>query len=111
LPADNHVAEQLSNAIVGWFKQRAGRGPTHSKAHVADDHVLVLLRNVQTTVERTLVERGRAELVEELRRVIRDIYQEELCALVAREVGRPVVAMLGDHDPATDTSALVFVFS
>jgi uncharacterized protein YbcI len=111
LPVDNHVALQLSNAIVGWFKERAGRGPTHTKAHIADDHALVLLRDVHTRVERTLVENGRADLVEELRHVLRGIHHDELCALVSRQLGRPVTTMLSDHDPATDTSALVFVFS
>ena len=109
--SDIPVALQLSNAIVGWYKARAGRGPTHARADVADDHALVLLRNVQTTVERTLVEHGRGDLVDELRQVLRGVHHEELCALVSREVGRPVATMLSDHDPATDTSVLVFVFS
>ena len=108
-PAENQVAEQVSNAIVGWFKERAGRGPTHTKAYLADDHVLVLLANVQTTVERTLVEHGQSELVDQLRRTIRNAYRDELCALVSAKVGRPVATMLSDHDPNTDSSALVFL--
>ena len=108
-PAENQVAEQVSNAIVGWFKERAGRGPTHTKAYLADDHVLVLLANVQTTVERTLVHHGHGELVDRLRRTIRDAYSDELCALVSSKVGRPVATMLSDHDPYTDSSALVFL--
>jgi uncharacterized protein YbcI len=108
-PGDNHVAQEVSNAIVAWFKERAGRGPTHTKAYLADDHVLVLLRNVQTTVERTLVEHGQSELVDQLRRTIRDAYRDELCALVSAKVGRPVATLLSDHDPSADTSALVFL--
>ena len=89
LPAGNDVAQQVSNAIVGWFKERAGRGPTQAKAYLADDHVLVLLENVQTTVERTLIAHGQGELVDRLRRTIRGIYREELCAWwPARSIGR-----------------------
>jgi uncharacterized protein YbcI len=107
--SDIPVALQLSNAIVGWYKARAGRGPTHARAHIADDHALVLLRNVQTTLERTVVEHGRGDLVSELREVLRGAHHEELCALVSREVGRPVATTLSDHDTATDTSVLVFM--
>ena len=89
LPAGNDVAQQVSNAIVGWFKERAGRGPTQAKAYLADDHVLVLLENVQTTVERTLIAHGQGEFVDRLRRTIRGIYREELCAWwPARSIGR-----------------------
>ena len=107
--SDNHAAEQISNAIVAWFKERAGRGPTQTKTYLDDDHVLVLLRNVQTTVERTLVDHGQGELVNQLRRTIRGIYLQELCALVASKVERPVATMLSDHDPETNASALVFL--
>ena len=107
--SDNHVAEQISNAIVAWFKERAGRGPTQTKTYLDDDHVLVLLRNVQTTVERTLVDHGQGELVNKLRRTIRGIYRQELCALVASKVERPVATMLSDHDPETNASVLVFL--
>ena len=100
----NQVAEQVSNAIVAWFKERAGRGPTQTKAYLADDHLLVLLRNVQTTVERTLVDHDHGDLVEHLRRRVRDIHRDEICALVARTTDRRVATMLSDHDPATDTA-------
>ncbi len=73
--SDNQVAEQISTAIVAWFKERAGRGPTQTKTYLDDDHVLVLLGNVQTTVERTLVDHGQSELVDQLRRTIRGIYR------------------------------------
>ena len=87
-----------------------GRGPTQTKAYFVEGHLLVLLRNVQTTAERTLVEHGEGELVEHLRRKVRDAYRDELCAVVAHTIGRRVATMLSDHDPATDTSALVFLF-
>ena len=102
-------AQAVSNAIVAWFKETAGRGPTRAKAYIADDHVLVLLGSVQTTVERTLLDHGQGELVDRLRRTMRGIYRDELCELVSRNVDRPVATMLSDHDPSTDTSALVFL--
>ena len=102
-------AERLSNAVVGWFKERIGRGPTNAKTQIGDDHVLVLLSHVQTTVERTLVEADQGALVDQLHRTLRGLYREELCALVSVHLDRPVATMLSDHDPDTDCSALVFL--
>ena len=99
----------MPNAIVAWFKERIGRGPTQTKAYFVDGHLLVPLRNVQRTVERTLIEHGQGELVERLRRRARDLHRDEICAVVARATERRVTTMLSDHDPATDTSALVFL--
>jgi uncharacterized protein YbcI len=108
-PCSHFPGELLTNAVVGWFKERTGRGPQQCRAHVHDEHVLVLLRSVQTPLERSLVSAGHAELVNDLRRTLRNIHVDELCALISLKVGRPVETMLSDHDPTTDTSALVFL--
>ena len=74
--ADRHVAEQISSAIVSWFKERAGRGPTQTKTHLDGSSTSCAAR-------------------------FQGIYRQELCALVASKVERPVATMLSDHDPET----------
>jgi hypothetical protein len=56
-----------------------------------------------------LTDQGREDLVGELRHVVEGAFHDELCALVAAATGRRVRAMLSDHDPATDSTALVFL--
>ena len=109
VPAQDQVTERLVNALLGWYKETVGRGPTSVKGFVHDDYVLVVMRNVQATVERTLVGHERADLVSQVQGKVREHYADEVCALVAREVGRPVATMLSDHHPQADVTALVFL--
>jgi uncharacterized protein YbcI len=100
----------LANGVVAWYQQRFGRGPTRAKAYLNDDYVLVVLGEVQSRAERTLVEQGDAASVINLRRAIKEAHKEALCNLVSELTGRPVDIMLSDHNPHKDTSAMVFLF-
>ena len=105
------AAQELSNAIVRWYAEKFGRGPTRSKAYIEQDHATVILGDVQTTVERTLAANGEGALVKEVRRTVKAIHRTELSRLVERTTGRSVVAMHSDHDPGTDTAVYVFLFA
>jgi uncharacterized protein YbcI len=104
------TTQDLATGVVAWYQQRFGRGPTRAKAYVNDDYVLVVLGEVQSRAERTLVEQGDATSVINLRRAIKEAHKEALCELVAELTGRPVRIMLSDHNPYEDTSAMVFLF-
>src|SRR6185369_5444792 len=68
LPSDRGSARSaIANAIVRLHAEHYGRGPTRARAHVAEDFVLVVLEDVFTTAERTLVAAGRADRVREAR--------------------------------------------
>ena len=110
-PASGAALEVINNSVVAWFKERTGRGPQRCQASIRGDHVLVVLRSVQTASERTLVDTGQADQVKQLRRTLCDNDRDRLSALVSSTIGRPVQAMLSDHDPASDTSALVFLLA
>lgn len=103
------AAQNLTNGIVGLYRERFGRGPVQAKSYLEDDHVLVLLGGVETDLEHTLAEQGREDLVGELRHVVEGAFYDELCALAAAATGRQVRAMLSDHDAASDSTALVFL--
>lgn len=108
---DRSVRQDLSNAIVSFYSEKFGRGPTKSKAYIEDTHATVILGEVQTPVERTLAANGQEALVKEVRRRVKAVFRDELEALVERTTGRAVLAMHADHDPATDTSIYVFLFA
>jgi len=103
------VSGRLATAIVQRYRDRFGRGPTEAKAYVGPDYALVILGSVQTETERSLVASGESESVEFLRRRVRQMAADEFCAATEEIVGRKVVAMLGDHNPAANTSVLVFL--
>lgn len=100
---------QLATAIVQRYRDRFGRGPTEARAYIGRDYALVILGSAQTEVERSLVQGGEVDSVELLRRRVRQMASDEFCAVTAEIVGRKVVAMLGDHNAAANTTALVFL--
>jgi uncharacterized protein YbcI len=100
---------RLATAVVGWYRERFGRGPTKAKAWILDDNAVVVLGNVQTEVERSLVEAGEIESVELLRRRVRQVHADELRATVEQIVERKVVATLGDHSAVANTTVMLFV--
>jgi uncharacterized protein YbcI len=103
------VSGRLATAIVQRYRDRFGRGPTESRAFIADDYVLLILGSAQTEVERSLVAGGELEPVELLRRKVRQLAAREFCAVTEEIVGRKVVAMLGDHNAVANTTVLVFL--
>jgi uncharacterized protein YbcI len=100
---------QLATAIVQRYRDRFGRGPTQARAHIGSDFAVVILRNVQTEVEQSLVAEGEVEPVELLRRRIRQTAADDFCATTEEVVGRKVLAMLGDHNAAANASVMVFL--
>jgi uncharacterized protein YbcI len=100
---------RLATAVVGWYRNRFGRGPTRAKGWILDDNAVVVLGNVQTEVERSLVDAGEVESVELLRRRVRQVHADELRATVERIVDRKVLATLGDHNAVANTTVMLFV--
>jgi uncharacterized protein YbcI len=100
---------QLATAIVQRYRERFGRGPTLARAHIGSDFAVVILGNVQTEVEQSLVAEGEVESVELLRRRIRQMAADEFCTATEEVTGRNVLAMLGDHNARANYSVMVFL--
>lgn len=107
--ARGEVGGRLANAVVQWYRDRFGRGPSRAKAYVYDDFAVVVLGDVQTEVERSLVAGGEVDSVELLRRRIRQLFADEIKAVVEEVVGAKVSAMLGDHNAVANTTVIAFL--
>jgi uncharacterized protein YbcI len=107
--ARGEVGGRLASAVVRWYRDRFGRGPTRAKAYVHDEFAVVVLGDVQTQVERSLVAGGEVDSVELLRRRIRQMFADEIKAIVEEVVGAQVSAMLGDHNAAANTTVIAFL--
>jgi uncharacterized protein YbcI len=82
----------ISNAVVGIFSEYYGRGPTKAKSYVFDNYVLCVLEDILTTVERTLVERGRQDLVRTVRLTFQEAVSERFTGAVSEIMGRKVLS-------------------
>jgi anti-sigma B factor antagonist len=103
------LASEIADGLVKLWRDRSGTGPRRARAHVTDTHVTVLFEGTLTPAERTLVGRGRHDLVRGQREELRASLQGEGVALVERVTGRLVVASLGDALIEPDHAVQVFV--
>jgi uncharacterized protein YbcI len=67
-PGQGPLRAAIGNAIVKVMHELYGRGPARTRVYLADDYVLCALERPLTTVERTLADGGRHDLVRKLRR-------------------------------------------
>jgi uncharacterized protein YbcI len=99
----------VSNALVGLLRQGYGRGPTKAKSHLLDDLLLVVMEDILTTVEHTLVARGREELVRDVRLAYQEAESDRFIDAVERTVERKVVAYHSQVTFRPDMAFEIFV--
>jgi uncharacterized protein YbcI len=99
----------VSNAVVRLMNDLYGKGAARTRTFIAEEHVFCALEGVLTTVERTLVEAGEADLVRELRVRFCELVRPVVTAEVARLLGRQVLAMESQIVFDPDTLFLIFV--
>ena len=100
---------RLATAIVQRYRERFGRGPSLAKAHIGTDFAVVVLGDVQTEVEQSLVAEGEVESVELLRSPDTPDGRRRILRNDRSGRSRKVVAMLGDHNAVANSSVLVFL--
>jgi uncharacterized protein YbcI len=82
----------ISNAIVQIFSDAYGRGPTKAKTFMNDNYVFTVLEDILTTVEETLVEAGREDLVRDVRISFQSATADRFTGAVEELTGRKVIA-------------------
>jgi uncharacterized protein YbcI len=90
--AEHSVKLEISNGIVHLMSKHYGRGPTKAKAYLMDRYVLVVLEDLLTQAETTMVENGRHELVRQVRLLFQADMADEFKAVVERALGRRVLS-------------------
>jgi uncharacterized protein YbcI len=96
------AAMAICNAITGALKRSAGKGPTKMKAYSTHDHVAVIVQDMLTTLERTLVQDGHEQLVREARQVLTGGVANECSATIEQATGRRVVGWQTEVNPSAD---------
>jgi uncharacterized protein YbcI len=81
----------ISNSIVQIFSEYYGRGPTKAKTYINDNFVFTVTEDILTTVEQTLVERGKESLVREVRLTFQEAVAPRFKEAVEKATGRAVV--------------------
>jgi uncharacterized protein YbcI len=101
----------ISRRIVQIQKQHFGRGPERVRVHRHDDLVVVLLRDVYTPLEQTLIDGGKLEAVFEARRHLHDVMGELYRPVIEEEIGRSVDAVMSVNHIDPDLAVKLFVLA
>jgi uncharacterized protein YbcI len=103
------IRAEIATAIVRLHSDFYGKGPTKAKAYLADDVITVVLEEVFTRAEQTLVARGEADAVSHARRRFRHAMSVELKGIVEHATGREVRALCAETDTAAAVSVACFL--
>jgi uncharacterized protein YbcI len=102
-------AAAISNAITGMHRNHFGRGASRTRTIMGSDYVVTFMSDIYTPVERTLIDAGHFEVVEQTRRAFQEVMRERFSAAVAEITGRRVVAFMSQVHADPDLSVETFV--
>ena len=92
----------ICNAITEALKQSCGKGPTKVKAYNTHDHVAVVVQDMLTTLEKTLLQDGHEQLVSEARQGLIERVTQECRSTIEQATGRRVVGWQTEVNPSAD---------
>jgi uncharacterized protein YbcI len=101
----------ISNEITRLHREYYGRGPTKARTYIQDDLVAVVLQETFTRAERTLVDRGEIDAIQQIRRRFQQQMGDEFTAIVEQATGRKVRAFLSETNLEADVSVEIFLLA
>jgi uncharacterized protein YbcI len=107
--AAGELNAEVARAVVRIYRSVRGRGPTKAHATFRADVIVVVLEDVTTPVERSLIAGGRANEALAVRRSLHAMMRAPLAQAIAELTGARVRTVLGDSDADPDIAAEVFI--
>jgi uncharacterized protein YbcI len=104
------VVSQLSREIVQLHARMYGRGPVKARSYLQRDFALCVLEEIFTTAERTLIDSGNGDHVQETRNKFQDAVSPQFVELAERVTGRMVRAFLSQVDIEHGIATELFLF-
>jgi uncharacterized protein YbcI len=105
------VLEAVNSAMVGLHARYHGREPVSARTQMmGNDMLAVLLGDVYTDVEKTMIELQRQALVHETRSTFQRAMEHRFIAAVERLTGRRVAQFISTHHVGPDLELELFVF-
>ena len=101
----------ISNLIVRLLSEYTGRGPTRARTHFSENLITIVVQDLLTKGERSLIRDGKQELVLETRRAYQQTMGEELTAGIEELTGREVIAFLSANNLDPDLAIETFILA
>jgi uncharacterized protein YbcI len=103
------LRQELSNAIVGLFKEYYGRGPADCRTYLEPDLVVVVMTGGYHAAEQTLFEAGKWHEVRQARMSWQDTMQVRFIETIERLTQREVKAFMSANHQSPDVTVELFV--
>ena len=108
-PMDGALRAAISQAVVRLHAEHYGKGATQAKTYVWDNVLVVVLRDVLTAAERTLVSVDRSDAVRQVRSAFQLSLEPTFRSTIERLTGRRVESFMSQVDPANGLGVEIFV--
>lgn len=109
-PTRGSANRQITDALVRLHRERTGRGPVSARVIMDGDAVVVLLHDVLTKAEQTLVSEGHTAEVLAFRRAFQDALRPAFVVEIQEATGRQVETFMSTSSADPDHSAEIFLF-
>ena len=106
---DGALRNDISNEIVGLYKEHFGTGPTRCRTYLQPELVIVVLGEGYTAAEQTMFEAGKWHEVREARQMWQDTMKERFVETIERLTGRSVRAFMSASHQDPDLAVEMFV--
>jgi uncharacterized protein YbcI len=103
------LRQELSNAIVGLFKEFYGRGPADCRTYLEPDLVVVVMTGGYHAAEQTLFEAGRWHEVRSARMSWQDSMEARFIETIERLTHRQVKAFMSANHQSPDVTVELFL--
>src|SRR3954452_16893922 len=110
-PTIGEMRAEISREMVRLHAEYYGKGPTKAKTYIVDDLVAVVLEETFTRAERTLVDRGEKEAIQQIRRRFQQQMADEFRSVVEQATGRKVRTFLSETNLEHDVSVETFLLA
>ena len=106
---DGQARAAVENGLVARLHEFWGKGPIRSRVFIEDQFAFCVFEGPLTTVERTLLDAGEADVVRELRIELHDAKRDAFDEVVTAATGRPVLTSVAQVVFVPDLLFLCFV--
>jgi uncharacterized protein YbcI len=101
----------ISNLIVRLLSDYTGRGPTRARTHFNENLITIVVQDLLTKGERSLIRDGKEDLVLQTRRAYQQTMGPDLTAGVEEITGRRVIAFLSANHLDPDIAIESFMLA
>ena len=109
--ATGSQGQAIGNLITRLLSDYTGRGPTKARTHFNENLITIVVRDLLTKGERSLIRDGKQDLVLETRRAYQQTMGADLTAGIEEITGRQVIAFLSANHLDPDLAIETFVLA